>query len=157
MCGSVQGQCPPVEIVIDTATDCRLVRGIGWSGQGPVEWNYASDTLFIPACTKHDADYWNCVLDSIGVNWGTLKSLMHHRRLDRWYLDTVQVCDTVKVPTEIGPNYEWWADLLGEHSFILIVKCRDTTIYAKRMKTTNVEWIIPIKLRKFDGLHTTEE
>ena len=131
LAGSVQGQ-----MRVDT-----FYNGpIGDSGLSYPECQYEcvwpdDERLSSPYWTFHEYDAI-CAYD--GMVYGSLC-----RRLDRWYLDTVQVCDTLDItgealPWDCGP---YPADLSGYK--YLAVRCRDTTIYAKRVKKTKTEWVIP--------------
>lgn len=150
LAGSVQGQIivnvDTTKLSINDITD----GGLHWSIGGDI--GRPNDSLVVMRSGYFgddkrigDDEYWYfewsgmacAVLHASGTscNDGTL-----HRRLDRWYLDTVQVCDTVMTETA-------HADHSGKYSYethySVIVTCRDTTIYAKRVKKTETKWVIP--------------
>lgn len=130
-CGSVQGQCYQIGGPYIQQPDSL----------GPVileGFNY-SDTRIT------DSDYWFFCENQLRFypsRWETSGKL--YRRLDRWYLDTVQVCDTVNVTVSLQILLEGFD--IGERyipSIAYQVICRDTTIYAKRVKKTETKWVIP--------------
>lgn len=85
----------------------------------------------------YDHDYWN------HDDYSFVDSIHHTRRFDRWYPDTVQVCDTLDYTETARREGLLSGLLLDPNCRMLSVTCRDTTIYAKRIPETETKWVIP--------------